>query len=106
VAVQEVQTKIAQAQRNLPRDMDPPVIQKVNPEDQPILWVGVSGARPYTEISTYVRDHLLDRLQTIQGVNTHTMPCVHSANLARPRTRLNTLALVIPDRYTKNHSRP
>lgn len=67
VAVQEVQTRLAQAQRNLPSDMDPAVIQKVNPEDHPILWVGVSGSRPYREIVTYVQDHLLDRFQTIPG---------------------------------------
>lgn len=67
VAVQEVQTRIAQAQRNLPKDMDPPTIQKVNPEDQPIMFVGVSGTRPYQEITTYVKDHLVDRFQTIPG---------------------------------------
>ncbi|TBR17592.1 efflux RND transporter permease subunit [bacterium] len=67
VAVQEVQTKLAQAQRNLPKDMDPPVVQKVNPEDQPILWVGVSGTKPYRELSAYTRDHLLDRFQTVPG---------------------------------------
>lgn len=73
VAVQEVQTKLAQAQRNLPADMDPPSIQKVNPEDQPILWVGVSGTRPYREISTYVRDHVVDRFQTVPGAGEVTM---------------------------------
>lgn len=67
VAVQDVQTKIAQTQRNLPNDMDPPVIQKVNPEDQPIMMVGVSGTRPYREMTTYVRDHVVDRFQTIPG---------------------------------------
>ena len=68
VAVQEVQTKLAQAQRNLPNNIDPPVIKKVNPEDQPIMWVGVSGTRPYKEIMTYTRDHIIDRFQTIPGV--------------------------------------
>ena len=67
VAVQEIQTKIAQAQRNLPNDIEPPVIQKVNPEDQPIMWIGVSGSRPYKDISAYVQDHLLDQFQTIPG---------------------------------------
>jgi HAE1 family hydrophobic/amphiphilic exporter-1 len=67
VAVQEIQTRLAQAQRNLPEDLDPAVIQKVNPEDQPIMWVGVSGTRPYREIVAYVRDHLLDRFQTLPG---------------------------------------
>src|SRR4051812_45796372 len=31
-ALQEVQTKVAQSQRNLPKEMDPPVITKSNPE--------------------------------------------------------------------------
>ncbi len=44
VALQEVQTKVAQAQRNLPADMDPPVVTKSNPEDQPIMWVSLSSS--------------------------------------------------------------
>ncbi len=67
VAVQEVQTKIAQAQRNLPNDLDPPTIQKVNPEDQPIMFIGVSGSRSFKDVSSYVQDHVIDRFQTIPG---------------------------------------
>jgi len=44
-ALQEVQTKIAQAQRYLPREMDPPIVTKMNPEDQPILWLTVCKPR-------------------------------------------------------------
>jgi len=68
VAVQEIQTKIAQTQRVLPREMDPPIILKINPEDRPILWVGVSGAKDYKAIVEYVRDHLKDQFQTVPGV--------------------------------------
>src|SRR5688572_25417570 len=32
-AVQEVQARIAQAQRQLPTDIDPPTVSKTNPED-------------------------------------------------------------------------
>ncbi|MBI3549199.1 MAG: efflux RND transporter permease subunit [Elusimicrobia bacterium] len=67
VAVQEVQTRIAQAQRNLPRDMDPPVVQKVNPEDQPIITVGVSGTKPYKDLAKYVQDIAMDRFQVVPG---------------------------------------
>jgi hydrophobe/amphiphile efflux-1 (HAE1) family protein len=67
VAVQEVQTRIAQAQRNLPTDMDPPIVQKVNPEDQPIITVGVSGTAPYKDMSSFVQDVAQDRLQTVPG---------------------------------------
>ena len=43
LALQDVQAKVSQAQHRLPRDVDPPVISKTNPEDQPIMWVGLSG---------------------------------------------------------------
>lgn len=68
VAVQEMQTKLAQVQMRLPRDLDPPIISKVNPEDQPILWLGISGDRPQRELMEYVRDYLKDRFTTIPGV--------------------------------------
>ena len=68
VALQEVQTNIAQAQRRLPEDMDPPVVNKTNPEDQPIMWIGISGDRPKRDLMEYVQDHLKDRFQTINGV--------------------------------------
>ena len=36
--MQDVQAKLVQVQRFLPKEMDPPVITKTNPEDQPIIW--------------------------------------------------------------------
>ncbi|MBI3321757.1 MAG: efflux RND transporter permease subunit [Candidatus Omnitrophica bacterium] len=68
VALQEVQTKIAQAQLRLPRELDPPIVTKVNPQDQPIMWLGVSGEVPKRDLMEYVQDHLKDRFQTINGV--------------------------------------
>jgi hydrophobe/amphiphile efflux-1 (HAE1) family protein len=73
VALQEVQSKIAQAQRRLPREMDPPVINKSNPEDQPILWLALSGDKPVREIMEYTRDHLKDRFTTVPGVGEVTL---------------------------------
>lgn len=68
VALQEVQTKIAQAQLRLPRELDPPVVLKVNPQDQPIMWISVSGDVPVRDLMEYVQDHLKDQFQTISGV--------------------------------------
>lgn len=73
IAIQEVQTKVAQAQRNLPRDIDPPVISKSNPEDQPILWVALSGDRPIKEMIEYARDHVKDRFTSAPGVGEVTL---------------------------------
>ncbi|MFA6092686.1 MAG: efflux RND transporter permease subunit [Elusimicrobiota bacterium] len=68
VALQEVQSKLAQAQRRLPRDMDPAVVTKANPEDSPIMWLSVSGEMPLRDMMTYVQDRLKQRFQTIPGV--------------------------------------
>ncbi|MCB4791506.1 MAG: efflux RND transporter permease subunit [Elusimicrobia bacterium] len=68
VAVQEIQQKLALAQRLLPREMDPPIINKVNPEDQPILWLSVYGDAPLREMMGYVQDYLKDQFTTVEGV--------------------------------------
>ncbi|MBL7686088.1 MAG: efflux RND transporter permease subunit, partial [Deltaproteobacteria bacterium] len=69
VALQEIQTKIAQAQRRLPEDIDPPIVIKTNPEDQPILWIGLSAQnKPLRQIIEFARDHLKDQIQTVPGV--------------------------------------
>lgn len=68
VALQEVQSKVTQAARRLPREIDPPIVSKVNPTDQPIMWLGLGGDRSKREMMAYVQDHLKDRFQTISGV--------------------------------------
>lgn len=69
VALQEVQTKVAQAQILLPQDLEPPVVTKTNPEDQPILWLALSSERhTLREMMIYVRDQLKDQFTTVAGV--------------------------------------
>nr|HPK65838.1 efflux RND transporter permease subunit [Thermoanaerobaculia bacterium] len=46
LALQDAATKVSQAPRRLPRDIDPPVVSKSNPEDQPILWITLTGPFP------------------------------------------------------------
>ncbi|HEV8320885.1 MAG TPA: efflux RND transporter permease subunit [Myxococcota bacterium] len=68
LALQDVQTKIASVGTRLPRDMDPPVVSKTNPEDQPIMWIGLAG--PYSEhfLSDFARYRLKEKLQTVPGI--------------------------------------
>ena len=67
-ALQDVQNKIAQIRNRLPENMDPPVVRKTNPEDQPIMWVSLSGDKPMREVMEYARDQVKDQLQTVGGV--------------------------------------
>ena len=67
-ALQEVQNKVAAAQRHLPTDIEPPVISKTNPEDQPILWMSVTSDRhALRELMRYVKDTLKDRFSSVTG---------------------------------------
>ena len=72
-ALQEVQTKIAQAQKNLPKDMDPAIITKTNPEDNPIMWLAISGDMPLARMMRYTKDELKDKFTTVPGVGEVTL---------------------------------
>jgi len=68
LALQDVQTRVAQVQRRLPRDMEPPVVSKTNPEDQPIMWIGLSGPYAPQVLADYARYRVKEKLQTVPGV--------------------------------------
>jgi len=73
-ALQEVQTKIIQAQRNLPTDIDPPIVVKTNPEDNPIMFTSLTSSASLQDTATLremiieIRDRVKDSLSTIEGV--------------------------------------
>jgi len=73
LALQDVQTKVSQAQRRLPNDVDPPVISKTNPEDQPIMWIGLSGPFAPQVLSDYANYRIKEKLQTVEGVGEVTL---------------------------------
>jgi hydrophobe/amphiphile efflux-1 (HAE1) family protein len=67
-ALQDVQTRVAQAARRLPREIDPPIITKNNPEDSPVMWLSISGTRSPIFMADYVRNVIRPQLQTVPGV--------------------------------------
>lgn len=68
-ALQEVQTRVSAAQRKLPKDIDPPIISKMNPDDQPIMWLAVTSEKgDRRELMKYTREVLKDQFTAINGV--------------------------------------
>ncbi|MBL8022006.1 MAG: efflux RND transporter permease subunit [Leptospirales bacterium] len=68
-ALQEVQTRVAQAQKLLPKAMDPAIITKFNPEDQPIMFIALSNDKEnLRDTMVYVRDHLKTEFSVVPGV--------------------------------------
>ncbi len=78
--LQEVQSAISRVR--LPVDVDPPTIRKTNPEDQPILWMGVSSAkRSLVELIRYVDLSVRDQFQILPGVGEVTLGGFADRNL-------------------------
>lgn len=68
VAVQEVRDRIAAAERRLPEDLDPSIIQKIDISDQPIVWLGASTDGDYWTMARWVDQVAEDRLAQVEGV--------------------------------------
>jgi multidrug efflux pump len=68
LALQDATAKVSQVQRRLPRDIDPPVISKSNPEDQPIMWLALSGPYSQQMLSDILRYRVKEKMQTVPGV--------------------------------------
>ena len=69
-AAQDVQSMIARAQRSLPPGMpSPPSFQKVNPADQPVLFLTLSSPTlPLAQLDRYAQNLLAQRLSMVSGV--------------------------------------
>jgi HAE1 family hydrophobic/amphiphilic exporter-1 len=68
VAAQDVRDKIAAIRSELPLDSEPPVIEKFDPDDAPILSIVLSGQSSIRELSRYADDVIKPRLESIGGV--------------------------------------
>jgi multidrug efflux pump len=69
-AANDVRDKVAQAQRRLPRDADPPVVSKADADASPIMFIQVqSEGRSLLELSEIAELTVREQLQTINGVS-------------------------------------
>jgi HAE1 family hydrophobic/amphiphilic exporter-1 len=69
-AAQDVQSMITKASRQLPPDMPtPPIYQKVNPADQPIIYLALnSPTLPLSTVDEYAETFIAQRISMISGV--------------------------------------
>ena len=69
-AAQDVQAAIGKASKQLPPDMPtPPVYEKVNPADQPVLYLAVtSETLPLSTVNEYADTLMAQRISMINGV--------------------------------------
>jgi HAE1 family hydrophobic/amphiphilic exporter-1 len=70
---QEVREKVAAVRGELPRDAEPPVVERVDPDAQPILTVMIAGPESIRSISEFADKRLKPRLERIPGVGSVTL---------------------------------
>jgi len=68
IAFNEVQAKLNQVLRRLPKDTDPPVVAKVETNTQPIMWLALQGDRTQQQLNQYAANIVKKRLETIDGI--------------------------------------
>jgi len=98
-AIQDVQAKVSQATRSLPRDVNPPTISKSNPEDNPIMMIALSGPFPQRILTDYLQYTLKEKLQTIPGVGEISLMGVQDRNVRiwLDATKLDERGLTVRD---------
>jgi multidrug efflux pump len=70
-ATNDVRDRVSSAQRNLPRDVEAPIIQKSDADDTPIIFMYVqSDTRNILEVNDFATNVIKERIQTIPGVST------------------------------------
>ncbi len=67
-AVQDVRAKVDVAKRKLPTDIDPPIIDKLDINARPILWLSVTGNQSSQKLGVLADEVLRPQLESIKGV--------------------------------------
>ena len=69
VAIQDVRDQVAKARERLPRNVEPPLVERAGFSGFPIVYVPFQSDRPLVEVSEYVERHVKPLLETIPGVS-------------------------------------
>jgi HAE1 family hydrophobic/amphiphilic exporter-1 len=68
VAAQDVRDRLNGVMKNLPDDVDPPVVQKRNNDDDPIMSIALYGPRTKRELTEFAERIVKERLERSTGV--------------------------------------
>ena len=74
VAAQDIRDKISRTRYMLPKEMDPPIIGKVDISARPIMWLGITGSMSKLELSMIADDIIKPMVETVSGVGNVFLP--------------------------------
>ena len=67
-AAQDVRDRVDRARFDLPKEVEPPIVQKLDMSGFPVMWAPIMTERPAVEASEYVKDFIKPRVETVSGV--------------------------------------
>jgi hydrophobe/amphiphile efflux-1 (HAE1) family protein len=69
IAAQDVRDRVIRARRDLPDDVEEPIIRKLDPDQQAILWIALTGDERWdaVRLSTHADEVLKERLENLKG---------------------------------------
>jgi len=73
VKAQDVRDKIAIALQDLPDDVDPPIVEKVDPDAAPILSIVIASEMAIGELTTFADEVAKEAVQRVPGVGSVTL---------------------------------
>jgi HAE1 family hydrophobic/amphiphilic exporter-1 len=99
VAAQEVRDKVNTILAELPADVDPPIIEKVDADADPVISIALSGPASQREISEYADRVLKRRLETVSGVGQVKLvgERLRQINVITDTAKLDSLGLTAAD---------
>jgi hydrophobe/amphiphile efflux-1 (HAE1) family protein len=70
VATQDVRDRVDRTARELPDDIEEPIVRKLDPDAQAIIWIALTGDDRWDEVrlTTYADETLKERLENLRGV--------------------------------------
>jgi HAE1 family hydrophobic/amphiphilic exporter-1 len=67
-ATQDVRDRVARARWDLPDEVEPPSVEKLDVSGFPIMWVPLLNDRPQVDATEFLKDHVQPRVETVPGV--------------------------------------
>jgi hydrophobic/amphiphilic exporter-1 (mainly G- bacteria), HAE1 family len=67
-AVQDVRDKVSTALKDLPKDLEPPIVERLDINAAPILALALAGPLPKRDLTALAKDNIKQKLQSINGV--------------------------------------
>jgi HAE1 family hydrophobic/amphiphilic exporter-1 len=67
-AVQDVRDKVSGALKNLPKDLEPPIVERIDINAAPIMALALAGPMEKRDLTALAKDVVKQRLQALNGV--------------------------------------